>query len=167
MSSPLDFIPSLGVLSATYCCMPDYGWTHQPACVQTCLVCSLLCNSRVPCSQPWLSLEALRFQRSFWTCMCLKVCCEADVKTILATSAQNIRSKMEFIPPRKLAVVGSYIIRWLLSVVKIGVVVYSFSKNQECHPSPRFYLSRVERERCRYFSDILSCLRQCTCAVTC
>lgn len=48
----MRLFPSPSVLSVTYC-MPDYGWTHQLACVQTCLVCSLFCNSRVPSAQSW------------------------------------------------------------------------------------------------------------------
>lgn len=108
--SLFDFIPSLGVLSFTYCCMPDYGWTHQPACVQTCLVCSLLCNTRVPCSQPWLR-PSEHVSSSLLQGWCGKYL--GKVHTIY-------KLQMEFLPSRKLAVVGSYIIWWLLSVVKLA-----------------------------------------------
>lgn len=87
-----DSIPSLGVLLVTHYCMPDCGWTHQPACVQTCLVCSLLCNSRVPCS-------ALAQTRSpeisvFHLNTYLAVCC--SVESILAKFIQHISSKWNF-----------------------------------------------------------------------
>lgn len=50
---------------------------------------------------------------------------------------------------------------------KIGTQVLSLRRNLECHPALCFYCSLVQSMSCWYFSDILSCVYQYTCAVTC
>lgn len=119
-----DSVPSLGVLFVAYSCMPVYGWTHQPACVQTCLVCSLLWNNRVPCSQtrsPDISLAPSEhvlssiLQRLAW-----KVCWH---------SSFSVQAPHEISPLEKISCCGK--LHNLMAAIssKIGTVVYSFRKN--------------------------------------
>lgn len=49
------------------------------------------------------------------------VCCKVGVQRILAKFIANKSSNLKFLPSGKLAVVGSYIIGWLVSRVKLAL----------------------------------------------
>lgn len=127
--------------------MPEYGWTHQPACVQTCLVCSLICNSRVPCSQPWFRLEGPRFQSSICTHASLVAPSLMRKEFRQSSYGLYVWSRCNLLLWEKELFVGSYVIWILLSVVKL--VCFMVLKNktkQECCCSPCSY------SRCWYSS---------------